>query len=171
MNQKKLTIMTLIVVVAGAVLVNEFVIRGSNHDKDREVASFGERFAPEQIKWEQELANTVSKETNGKTVVAARPSQNEKFLFEALEGKYESTVVDGKLLKISLIQNSLPLELNTDDLIKKYSSVFKGASSFEKSTAGNGTESVLLKNSDGKSIGNATIHRNNEGRVLEIEIQ
>lgn len=170
MNQKKLTLVTLLVVILGAVMVNEFVIRGSNHDKDREVASFGERFAPEQIKWEQELANTVSKDTNGKTIVAAHPSQNDKFLFEALEGKYESQVVDGKLLKISLIQNSLPLELNTSDIIKKYSSVFKGATAFDISAEG-ATESVLLKNSTGQSIGNVLIHRNNEGRVLDIQIQ
>ena len=171
MNQKKLTIITLLVVIAGAVLVNEFIIRAGNKDKDREVASFGERFAPEQIKWEQELAHTVAKDSSGKTVVGAKPSQNEKFLFEALEGKYEAQVVDGKLLKISVIQSMLPLELNTDELLKKYSGVFKGASGFEKSAVDAQTEAVLLKNADGKSIGNVTIRRNGEGRVLNIEIQ
>ena len=73
MNQKKLTIVTLVVVVAGAVLVNEFIVRAGVKDKDREVASFGERFTPEQIKWEQELANTVAKDS-GKIVVGAKPS-------------------------------------------------------------------------------------------------
>jgi len=135
------------------------------------VASFGERFAPEQIKWEQELAQTVAKDASGKTVVGAKPSQNEKFLFEALEGKYEAQVVDGKLLKISVIQSMLPIELNTDDVLKKYSAVFKGATGFEKSTVDAQTEAVLLKNADGKSIGNVTIRRNGEGRVLNIEIQ
>lgn len=170
MNQKKLTIVTLVVVIAGAVLVNEFIVRAGVKDKDREVASFGERFTPEQIKWEQELANTVAKDS-GKIVVGAKPSQNEKFLFEALEGKYDAQVVDGKLLKISLIQNMLPLELNTDDLLKKYSAVFKGAKGFEKSTVDAQTEAVVLKNADGKSIGNVLIHRNGDGRVLDIAIQ
>ena len=94
-----------------------------------------------------------------------------KFIFEALEGKYDAQVVDGKLLKISVLQNMLPLELNTDDLLKKYAVVFKGAKSFEKSTVDAQTEAVLLKNADGKSIGNVTIVRNGEGRVLSISIQ
>ena len=152
-------------------MVNEFIIRAGTKDKDREVASLGERFAPEQIKWEQELASAVAKDANSKTLIGARPSLNEKFLFEALEGKYEAQVVDGKLLKISLIQNMLPLELSTADLLKKYSGVFKGAKDFERSTVDNSTESVLLKNADGKSIGNVTIRRDTEGRVLNIEIQ
>ena len=80
-------------------------------------------------------------------------------------------MVDGKLLKISLIQNMLPLELNTDDLLKKYSAVFKGAKGFEKSTVDAQTEAVVLKNADGKSIGNVLIHRNGDGRVLDIAIQ
>ena len=171
MTQKKLTVITLLVVVLGAVLVNEFVIRAGSKDKDHEVASFGERFAPEQIKWEQELASTVAKEANSKTVVGARPSMNEKFMFEALEGNYEAKVVDGKLLKISLIENKLPLEFNTEDTIMKYSAVFKGASAFERNVIDTTTESVLLKNADGASIGNVTIRRNAEGRVLNIEIK
>lgn len=168
MNQKKLTVVTLVVVVAGAVLINEFIIRATVKDRDRDVASFGERFEPEQIKWEQELAKSVSKET-GKTLIGARPSLNEKFLFEALEGKYEASVVNGKLLKISLMPNQTALDLKTDALIKKYSSVFKDASSFESNT-NKTSEHVTLRNGDGKTIGKVLILRDDQGRVLNIEI-
>ena len=65
MDQKKLTIITLLVVVAGAVGINEMLIRKENKEQNREVASFGERFVPEQIKWEQELARNVSREAHG----------------------------------------------------------------------------------------------------------
>lgn len=170
MNQKKLTIVTLVVVVAGAVAINEFIIRNSAKEQNREVASFGERFEPEQIKWEQELAKTVSKET-GKTLLGAKPNLNEKFMYEALEGKYEATVVEGKLLKISLMPNQTALELSTDQLIKNYSSIFKGAKSFEKANANASTENVTLKNNSGKSIGQVTIMRDDQGRVVNIEIQ
>ncbi len=170
MNQKNLTIITLFVVVSGAVLINEFIIRSSGKEQDREVASLGERFEPEQIKWEQELAKTVSKET-GKTLIAARPSLNEKFLFEALEGKYEASVVNGKLLKISVMANQTAIELNTDKILKGYASVFKDASSFEKASADKLTENVTLKNTEGKTIGKVTILRDDQGRVLDIEIQ
>ncbi len=169
MTQKKLTLITLMVVVAGAVLINEFILRSTVKDQDREVASFGERFEPEQIKWEQELARSVSKET-GKTLIGARPSLNEKFLFEALEGKYEASVVNGKLLKISLMTNQTALDLKTDSLIKKYGSVFKDATTFETNTD-KATEHVTLKNIDGKSIGKVMILRDDQGRVINIEIQ
>lgn len=170
MNQKKLTILTLFVVVAGAVAINEFIIRNSAKEQDREVASFGERFEPGQIKWEQELAKSVSKET-GKTLIGSKPSLNDKFLFGELQGKYEANVVNGKFLKISLISNQTALELNTDELIKNYSSVFKDAKAFEKSKVNNQTENVVLKNSDGNSVGNVTILRDDQGRVTSIEIQ
>lgn len=170
MSQKKLTILTLLVVVIGAVTINEFIIRNSSKEQEREVASFGERFEPEQIKWEQELAKSVSKETS-KTLIGAKPSLNEKFLFEALEGKYEASVVNGKLLKISLMSNQTALELNTDNIIKKYSAVFKDASSYEKSTLDATTENIILKNVEGKSIGKVMILRDDQGRVTNIEIQ
>lgn len=169
MTQKNLTIITLFVVVAGAVLINEFILRSTVKDQDREVASLGERFEPEQIKWEQELARSVSKET-GKTLIGARPSLNEKFLFEALEGKYEASVLNGKLLKISLMTNQTALDLKTDNLIKKYASVFKDAAAFETNTD-KATEKITLKNNDGKVIGKVMILRDDQGRVLNIEIQ
>ena len=170
MNQKNLTIVTLFVAVFGAVLINEFILRSSGKEQDREVASLGERFEPEQIKWEQELAKTVSKET-GKTLLGARPSLNEKFLFEALEGKYEASVVNGKLLKISVMSNQTALELNTAKIIQGYAAVFKDASSFEKNNSDKLTENITLKNPDGKAIGKVTIVRDDQGRVLNIEIQ
>ena len=175
MNQKKLTILTLVVVVAGAVLINEFIIRSSMKDgsidnNNRDVASFGERFEPERIKWEQELAKTVARES-GKTLVGTKPSLNEKFLFEVLAGKYEASVVDGKILKIKVMENQTPLVLKTEDLVKNYASVFKGAISFEKSTQDSLTERLVLKDNSGQSIGNATIHRDDQGRVIDIEIQ
>lgn len=170
MSQKKLTILTLLVIVAGAVSINELIRRNSAQEQNREVASFGERFEPEQIKWEQELAKTVSKET-GKTLIGTKPSLNEKFLFEALAGKYEASVVDGKLLKISLIANQTALNLSIDNLIKDYSSVFKDAKSFDITATDATTENVILKNLNGKSIGKVTILKDDQGRVINIEIQ
>lgn len=170
MNQKKLTVITLFVVVASAVSINEFIIRNSVNEQEREVASFGERFAPEQIKWEQELAKVVSRES-GKTLLGTKPSLTDKFFYEALQGKYEAQFNEGKLLKISLIQNQSALELNAGDLIKNYAPVFKEATSYEQSTSSVGTENILLKNNQGKTIGHVTIQRNDQGRVLSIEIQ
>ena len=171
MNQKKLTILTLVVVVAGAVTVNELIMRVSGKDQNREVASFGERFVPEQIKWEQELAKTVSRDANTKTLIAAKPSIGEKFLYEALEGKYDAQVVNGKLLKISLMQNQEAVLMDTAQVFKKYSEVFKGASTYQTQTLTPTTEAMVLKDAVGKEMGRVTIQRSVEGRVLDIEIK
>ena len=170
MTQKKLSILTLFVVLVGAALLNEFILRNSQTEQNREVASFGERFEPEQIKWEQELAKTISRE-NGKTLLGSKPSLNEKFLYEALAGKYEARVVDGKLLKISLLANQTALTLNFDNLIKDYSSIFKNAKAFENLNTGAVTENIVLKNIDGKSIGIVHVQKDDQGRIVNIEIQ
>jgi len=171
MNQKKLTILTLVVVVAGAVTVNELIMRVNNKDQSREVASFGERYVPEQIKWEQELAKTVSKDTNGKTLIGAKPSISEKFLYEALEGHYDAQVVDGKLLKISLRENNDPVSLDIGTAITKYNSVFKNSANYTIQNTNSKNESVVLKDTTGNPTGIVTVTRTAEGRVLNIEIK
>lgn len=170
MNQKNLTFLTLLVVVVGVVSINELIIRNTAGEQNRAVASLGERFEPAQIKWEQELAKTLSKET-GKTLLGTKPSLNDKFLFEALAGKYEARVVDGKFLNISLLANQTALELSLDSLIKNYASVFKDAKSFERSAGDAGTENIILKNIEGHAIGNVTVMKDDQGRVINIQIQ
>lgn len=171
MDQKKLTVLTLFVVVAGAVSINEFVIRKSEKDQSRQVASASERFEPEQIKWEQELARTLAHDTKAKTVIGEKPDLNDRFLYGALEGRYQAQVVNGKLLKISLIPNQTALELNMNKLIDQYSSLFKGAKSFEKVQTQGHFENLALKSSDGRRIGQVLVERNDQGRILNIEIQ
>lgn len=170
MNQKKLIIVTLVVVVAAAVTVNELVMRSKSQEQNREVASFGERYQPEQIKWEQELAKTVSRDS-GKTLIAAKPTISDKFLYEALAGQYEAQVVNGKILRISLLQNQEGLSLDTPNVLQKYSAVFKDANGFETKQVDSAIESVVLKNAEGRQIGHVTIRRNTTGKVVDIEIE
>jgi hypothetical protein len=171
MDQKKLTVLTLLVVVAGAVTVNELVIRVGDKDQNREVASFGERYVPEQIKWEQELAKTVAQDADGKTKVGSRPSMSERFLFEALVGHYDTQVLSGKSLKFTVKENLDPVSFKTEDVLKKYSEVFKNAKSYKTTTLTPTTESLVLKDSKGQDIGSVRIQRTAEGRVVDIEIK
>lgn len=171
MNQKKLTILTLVVVAAGAVTVNELIMRAGNKEQNREVASFGERYVPEQIKWEQELAKTVSQNVNGKTQIGAKPNISDKFLYEALEGHYDAQVVDGKLLKISLRDNNDPVTLDIGSAITKYNAVFKNSANYSVQKVDSTTDSVVLKDATGNQTGTVTVKRTAEGRVLNIEIK
>ncbi len=172
MNQKKLVFLTLVVVVAGAVFVNEMIVKPNAQEQNRDMASATERYQPEQIKWEQELAKTVSREANTQTVIGAKPTLSEKFLYEALEGRYEAQVVNGRILKISLMPNRDALDVDFANVIKKYSSVFKDAKSFDrKPTAVANGESIALQSADAQTIGLVTVQRNAQGRVISLEIQ
>lgn len=171
MTQKNITLLSLCAVVLGAVVVNEVIMRSSSSEQDREVASFGERFEPKQIKWEQELAQTVSKETNAKTLLGKKPNLQDRLLFEVFEGHYEAQLQQGKIHKISLMQNQSPIHLSTEDFLKDYVPSMKAFASYEISKTDSKSESVQLKDKDGKSVGQLQIQRDDQGRVLSIELQ
>jgi hypothetical protein len=168
MSQKKLVVLSLFMVVFGAVALNEFVIRKSDADQNRDLASFAERFQPEQIKWEQELARSVAQDPNRKTLIGAKPSLSDKFMYEVLQGRYETVLSSGQLVKISLRPQQSPIEFDVTRVIKQYSSLFRGATKIEVQS---GTGVLLLKNSKGESVGQAAVQRNDEGRITLIEVR
>ena len=170
MNQKTVTIMSMSLVVLGAVMVNEFVLKSGSTDlQNREVASFGERFEPSQIKWEQELANSISKDDKAKTILATKPNSEDKLLFEIFEGRYEAQLIQGKISKIALLPNQAPIELNTIDFMKEYAVAMKDFDTYELTGSTPAADSIQLKKS-GAVVGNLLISRDDKGRVLSIEI-
>ena len=171
MHPKTKIILSLLGVVLGAVLVNEIVLSSGAPEKDRAVASFGERFEPEQIKWEQELAKTISKDSQAKTVLATKPSSQDRLMFEFFEGRYQATLNEGKINKISLLPNQAPIEFNTISFMKDYGFNLKDFDSFEMNPTKDLQDSVRLKNKSGAVIGLLVIHRDDKGRVLLIEVQ
>ncbi len=171
MNQKLVTVLSIGLVVLGAVLVNELVINSSAAEQDRQVASFGERFEPSQIKWEQELANTISKDSSSKTVLGIKPNAQDKLLFEVFEGRYEAQLNQGKINKISLMPNQAPLEINTTQFMNEYAAVLKEFDSYDLAKVTPQEDFVKLKNKSGAVVGNLRISRDDKGRVLSIEVQ
>ena len=153
MNQKTITILSMSFVVIAAVAVNEFVLKASSSDQDRQVASFGERFEPDQIKWEQELANTISKDSQAKVVLGTKPNLQDQLLFEVFEGHYQAQLSNGKINKITLLPNQNPIEINTVAFINNYVSLMKDSSSslkdfdtFEQKATSTGSHLIDLKN-------------------------
>ncbi|OFZ30186.1 MAG: hypothetical protein A2622_10090 [Bdellovibrionales bacterium RIFCSPHIGHO2_01_FULL_40_29] len=171
MNQKTVTILSMSLVVFGAVMVNEFVLKSGSADQDRAVASFGERFEPNQIKWEQELATAISKDDKAKTVIGIKPNPQDKMLFEIFEGRYEAQLNQGKVNRIALLPHQSPLEINTSDFMKEYADVMKEFDTYEVSTTSPQNDSIRLKGKNGEVVGNMTIQRDDKGRVLSIEVQ
>ena len=112
MQQKNITIFSMLGIVLAAVLVNETVIRPNEADQNRQVASLTERFEPNQIKWEQELAKTVSRLPQPKLMIGHRPNLQDRLIYEVFEGRYEAKLEEGKMKKITLMHNQVPLELS-----------------------------------------------------------
>lgn len=158
-------------VVLGAVFVNEVIVKTGRSDQDRAVASFGERFEPNQIKWEHELAQTVSKDAKAKTLLGSKPNLQDRLLFEVFEGRYEAKLEQGQIQKISLLQNQAPLELKTESFMNEYGTLLKTYDSYAVTNVDARNESVQLKNKAGDSVGLLKIERDDQGRVLNIEIQ
>lgn len=171
MTQKNMTLLSLCAVVLSAVVVNEIIIRNSSTEKDRAVASFGERFEPSQIKWEHELAQTVSTQTNSKTLLGKKPNLQDRLLFEFFEGHYEAKLDQGKIQKISVLDNQAPILLNTEDFLKDYAAVIKVFDHYQISKTDSKTELVELKNKQDQAVGKLNIQRDDQGRVLTIEVQ
>lgn len=171
MNQKTTTILAMVSVIVASVLVNELVMKATSSDKDRDIASFGERFEPSQIKWEQELANTISKDAHAKTVLGIKPNPQDKLLFEIFEGRYEAQMTDGRIRKISLLPNQDPLEIKTAEFIKEYAALTKDFDIYEMSSSTAQAESVNLKKKSGEVVGNLVINRDDKGRVVSVQVQ
>ncbi len=171
MNQKFLTVLSIVGVIAGAAAVNQLVLKSNSEDQDRQVASFGERFEPNQIKWEQELANTISKDEQSKTVLGVKPTLQDKLLYEVFEGRYQLQLSQGKINRISLLPNQAPLEISTAEFMQEYAAVLKEFDSYSLGQPSGREDSVQLKNKSGAIIGNLKINRDDQGRVLAIEVQ
>jgi hypothetical protein len=153
MTQKNITILSMCAVVLGAVLVN------------------GERFEPNQIKWEHELAQTVAKDANSKTLLGTKPNLQDRLLFEVFEGKYEAKLDQGQIQKITLLQNQSPIEIKTDSFMNDYAHLLKNFDNYSVSQVDSRNEAVQLKDKSGAGIAVLKIQRDDQGRVLNIEIQ
>jgi len=171
MTQKTTTVLALSFVIVASVLVNELVLKATSKDHERDVASFGERFEPNQIKWEHELASAISKDAQAKTILALKPNSQDKLLFEVLEGRYQAQVIDGRIQKISLLPNQSPVEIKTAEFMKEYAAVQKDFDVYELASSNALADSVKLKKNNGEVVGNLVINRDDKGRVVSVDIQ
>lgn len=171
MNSKYITLLSIGAVVLAAVAVNELVLKTSTADQNRQVASSAQRFEPEQIKWEQELAKTISADPKANTVLGSKPNTQDRMLFETFEGRYQAQVNLGQINKITLLPNQDPIELKTERFLQQYSASLKNFASYEKKSAANGKDAVELKDKTGAVLGQVVIQRDDKGRVLSIEVQ
>lgn len=172
LGQKKITLLSLIAVVLGAVLVNELVLKDNlSDDVNRKVASFGERNEPEQIKWEQELAQTVSQDTNGSSRVAKKPTKVDRLMFEMLEGKYEAELNQGVVSRLIVQRNQTPITMDTESFLKSYGSILRSYDHYESSRLDPLHESIKLKNKSGENVGQFIIERDSSNRIVAIDVK
>lgn len=171
LDQRKLTILSLIAVVAAAVLVNELVLKDNLSEQDRGIASFGERNEPAQIKWEQDLARTVSQDKQGTSMVAKKPTSIDRLMFEMLEGKYEAELNKGVISRLVVQRNQNPIAIDTELFLKNYGSLLRSYDHYESAQLDPLHESVTLKNKAGDVVGGFIIERDSESHVLTIDVK
>lgn len=161
----------MIAVVASAILVNEFVLKDNSMDSGRQMASFGERNEPDQIRWEQELAKSVSQDAQGTSMVGKKPSRIDRLMFEMLEGKYEAELNRGVVSRLVIQRNQTPVQLNTETFMKNYGSVLRNFDRYEVSLLDPLHENVILKNKNGENVGQFVIERDSLNRVVGIDVK
>lgn len=164
-------IFSLATVLVTAFLTHYFFISKID-ETGREVAAFSERNNPQQIKWEQTVAEELSKKSNGQKLQnSVKPSWQDQLAYEFFRGQYDISVDDGQINKISL-QNSMDgVNFTADEMIEKFGHQLKSFSTYKKNQISAKTESVNLFNDQGVVVGSFEIVRADDGRVLEFLIK
>ncbi len=173
-NSKKI-ILAFVAVLAIAFLTNFFFVQKFSTDSTtgRQTASFGERNSTSQIKWEQKLAEEISRNANESRAVqvAQKPNWQDLLIYEYLGGEYDLSVQQGQIEKLRVQENREGVRFNTKDFVEKYGHKIKNFSSYKILTVDGATERIELQDQAGQSAGHMLIERNDQGRVQSVVFQ
>lgn len=168
MNKNKIFV-ALVGVIAIAFATHYFFVKNIE-DKEREVASFGERNSAEQIKWEQNLARDLSA-GKVKTQLGSQVSWQDVFVYEFLRGQYNVSVKQGQIDRITLQEQHQGFAIDVNQFMKDYGSKIKNFSKFEVKKVDPQQDIVELIDASGHDAGAFLFNRNDQGRVTEIVVQ
>lgn len=155
--------------IGAAFLTDHFLISKMNQS-DREVAAFGERNTDQQIKWEQNIANELSKNKEN-VQVSVKPNWQDQMMYDFLKGQYDVKIKDGQLEKLTLQSSQEGVNFAVQDFIQKFGSQLKSYESYQISKNSSEQEVVNFFSKTGEKSGSLEIMRNNKGQVQEILIK
>lgn len=169
MKKQAQIILSLVGVVATALITQNLFIAKMN-EKDRAVASFGERNSQEQIKWEQNLARDLSAQ-GAQAQLPTQVSWQDVLVYEVLKGQYQVSFKQGTLDKVILQDNQEGVQIDTEKFMKEFAPKIKKFSKFEIKKGEGPQEIIELQDSLGQSAGSFNFIKNDQGRVTEITVQ
>ena len=158
-----------------AFLTHYFFVQKFSDDQsvDRQTASFGERNSASQIKWEQRLAEEISRDggQNGSVKFSQKPNWQDLLVYEFLGGEYDLTVQQGQIEKLRVQENRNGIKFSTKEFVEKYGHKIKNFSTYKIVTVDGATERIELQDQSGQSAGHMLIERNDQGRVQSVVFQ
>ena len=166
---KNKILLSLAFVIGTAFVTQQFFV-SRLQEKDREVASYGERNSVQQIKWEQNLAKDLSS-GKVKTQMPSQLSWQDVFVYEFLRGQYNLTLRQGHIEKITLQDQQEGFSIDEHQFMSDYGQKMKIYSKYDIKKIDDKSDLVELKDAAGQSAGSFLFNRNDQGRVTEIVVQ
>jgi len=160
---------SLVGVIAIAFATHYFFV-SNIEEKDREVASFGERNSVDQIKWEHNLARDLAA-GKVKTQLPSQVSWQDVFVYEFLRGQYNISLQQGQIDRITLQDQHEGFAIDVNQFMKDYGSKMKNFTKFEVKKIDAKQDIVELIDASGHDAGAFLFNRNDQGRVAEIVVQ
>lgn len=178
-EKKASSVVSLVAVLVLSLVANQWLMAKSSSDiaaaPSRGLASFNPSVDyKEQVRWEHELANRISKDSE-EAQMAVRPSLRDELLFGELEGKYAFQLEKGKVLGLEWTateNNGSPVRLS-DALafVSKYQSLWSVQFHQIQLLGRSPTqEQYNLMTADQKVLAKAVLDFDQEGRLLSFKI-
>lgn len=172
-QRRSVLALSILSVLMLSVISNQWLTKSSEQTRSRGIASIGE-VAVSNVKWEHELANTLSNAKGLSGTLAERVSLRDELVFGELEGRYGVRIKDGRVesLEYTAREGETALNLkNRAAFLMKYRSVL--SVSFDQAglaSSAPGVETWNLMTSDKTIVGTAKFTLDNSGNVTSINL-
>lgn len=172
-QRRSVLALSILSVLMLSVISNQWLTKSSEQAHSRGIASVGE-VTISNVKWEHELANTLSSAKGVSGNMAERPSLRDELVFGELEGRYGVRIKDGRVESLEYTAREGESALGLKDrsaFLMKYRSVL--AVNFDQAglaSSAPGTETWNLMNSDKTIVGTAKFSLDQSGNVTSINL-
>lgn len=171
-QRRSVLALSILSVLMLSVISNQWLMRSSEQAHSRGIASVGGATAVSDVKWEHELANSLSTAKGVSGNLAERPSLRDELVFGELEGRYGVRVKDGRVeaLEYTSREGETALELkDRAAFLMKYRPVLSvNFSQAGLASSAQGVETWNLMGSDKTIVGTAKFSMDSSGRVTSI---
>lgn len=179
-DQKAVLGLSIVSVLVMTVFLNEWIVKSQNGVNvvtgGRQVASFQDVNAIEDVQWEHELAQKLAQDNDtAKSLLGAKPTLKDELVFGFLEGKYKTVVSKSKIEGFEFAtakSGEEPLIIKEkEEFLKIFKTVFTvGFTKVQLDRKENDKVFYKLLSSSNKALGLAQFDLDSQGRVLSLKV-